>query len=347
MDFTRLRNYLFLSLLLASTFLLFYLFRPFAYPFFWSAVIAALFYPLYKGLKRLTHSPNFSSFITVILVIIIITIPLTTASALFISEAKGIYDSVNQGQIAAATKKLFDVARSQPFIANLNLDETMVAEKMNDAGTWLASYTFQVIRQFTENSVTFIVMFIIMIYTLFYFLRDGEGMLKKMMFLLPLGDKYEMTLYKKFTSATQAAIKGTLLIGLLQGTLGGILFALTGVPGAFIWGLIMVILSVIPAAGSFLIWVPAAIIMLLLGNVGSSVGILIGGLFISIIDNVIRPILIGNDIEMHPIIILFSTLGGIALFGISGFIIGPIIAALFQAFWEMYEDYYKKELDKN
>jgi len=154
-------------------------------------------------------------------------------------------------------------------------------------------------------------------------------------------------LYKLLTSTTRATLKSTLIIGGIQGSLGGILFFIAGIEGALIWGTIMVFLAIIPAVGPPLVLIPAGIISLLLGNVGAAILLLVGAFVISMIDNLIRPPLIGRDIQMHPLVVLFATLGGITLFGISGFVIGPIIAALYTSIMSIYEHYYKTELSNN
>jgi len=191
-------------------------------------------------------------------------------------------------------------------------------------------------------------MLFIMFYTLFFFLRDGKKILEHLMHLSPLGNKYETMLYEKFTSTSRATLKGTFLVGCVQGTLGGLLFLAVGIPGALIWGLMMVALSIVPAVGCSIIWLPTGIIMLLMGNIWQGITILLfGTLVISNIDNLIRPPLVGKDIQMHPLLVLFSTLGGIFIFGISGFIIGPVIAALFTSVISIYDHYYRNELSNN
>lgn len=349
MDFSKIRDYLFLGSLLSVTIVLGYLLRPFAYPIFWAAVVAALFYPFYQKLTQYLKSPNFSSLIVLFVVTIIIILPLTAISALVINETVNVYNSLNdnRGQINTTIKEVAIFIKTNPYLSRLEIDEQTLITRVSEVGNQALTFTFNTAKQITQNSLTFAVMFVIMLYTLFFFLRDGEAMLKKLMFLLPLGDKYEMTLYKKFTTTARAAIQGTLVIGTIQGMLGGLLFAAAGIPGALIWGIIMILLSVLPGVGSFIVWLPTAIIMFIVGNSGAGIAILVGGTFISTVDNILRPILVGKDLQMHPLIILFSTLGGIALFGISGFVIGPIIAALFLSFWKMYEQYYHQELSRN
>ena len=162
-----------------------------------------------------------------------------------------------------------------------------------------------------------------------------------------MGDAYEKMLYEKCRSTSVATLESAFIIGGVQGTIGGILFWITGVPGALVWGVVMMAFSILPALGSFMVWLPAGLIMLALGNVWQGVAILLVGIFIiATVDNLIRPPLLGKDTEMHPLIVLFSTLGGIFLFGVSGFIIGPIIAALFLAIISIYDHYYQSELSK-
>jgi predicted PurR-regulated permease PerM len=160
-----------------------------------------------------------------------------------------------------------------------------------------------------------------------------------------LKDEYEDLIAKKFISMAKATIKGTIIIGVIQGTMGGITFAICGVGSSVFWGTVMVILSIIPGIGAALIWAPALMIKMLTGHTGQGIGILIGGIVISMSDNFLRPLLIGKDTQMHSLLILFSTLGGIALFGIIGFILGPILAAVFLTVTEIYASEYGDELE--
>ena len=187
-----------------------------------------------------------------------------------------------------------------------------------------------------------------MIYTLYYFFKDGGRILKRLRHISPLGDDYEVLLFDRFTSTARATLKGSFIIGGIQGILGGILFTITGIQGALIWGVIMAIFSMIPSVGSFLVWLPDGLIMLLTGHLWQGLTILlVGGLVISLVDNVLRPPMVGKDIQMHPLLILFSTLGGISVFGISCVIIGPVISSLFMAVISIYDYYYQPELENN
>jgi predicted PurR-regulated permease PerM len=172
-------------------------------------------------------------------------------------------------------------------------------------------------------------------------------MVKTLMRLSPLKDKYENVLIQKFNSIVRATIKGTTLIAIIQGALGAVLFWATGVSSPVFLGIVMTISSVIPSIGSGLVWFPVGLAMIILGYPSKGMIILlVGGLVISTIDNLIRPKLVGRDTQMHPLLILFSSLGGIAFFGISGFVVGPVLMSLLLALWDIYSIEFKSQLEK-
>jgi predicted PurR-regulated permease PerM len=177
----------------------------------------------------------------------------------------------------------------------------------------------------------------VFLYTMYFFQMDGDKLIRRILYYLPLGNDDEGLMMEKFTSVTRATIKGTMLIGILQGGLAGVAFALAGMDNAVFWGTVMAVLSIIPSVGSALVWIPASIMLIMQGNIGSGVGLLIFcGVVVGSLDNVLRPILVGKDTKMHELMIFFGTLGGIMMFGISGIFIGPLIASLFVTIWELY-----------
>jgi predicted PurR-regulated permease PerM len=184
-----------------------------------------------------------------------------------------------------------------------------------------------------------------MLYTMFYFLIDGKTLLHKILYYIPLENKDEQQLLQRFTSVAKATIKGTLIIGIIQGALCGLGFALAGIPSPVFWGCLMAVASIIPSVGTAIVWFPALLILLLSKDIGGAIIISIScGLIAGNIDNLIRPRLVGRDTKKHDLFILFSTFGGIAMFGIFGIIIGPIIAALFVTIWEIYGKSFKEYL---
>lgn len=348
MDFTKLRSIIFFAALGIISIVFLYIIKPLFYPIFWAAVIASIFYPLYNHIRRRLKSNNWSAAIILLMVVVIVLVPLAIISSLLIKESIDIYNEIGDksGQIQTSIQNAINTVKSNPLISKLNIDESFWIQKISDVTGSLTSYIFTSLKNITENSVTFLIMFVIMLYTLYYFIRDGEKLLRRIMLLSPIGDKQEIIFYEKFTSTARASIKGTVVLGLVQGILGGIMFYIAGIKGALIWTLVMTVFSVL--IGSYFVWLPAAIIMLTLGAIWQGVFILIfGTLVISTIDNLLRPILVGKDIQMHPLLIFLSTLGGLVVFGLSGFVIGPIITAFLMTFWEMYEHYYKTDLEKN
>jgi predicted PurR-regulated permease PerM len=163
--------------------------------------------------------------------------------------------------------------------------------------------------------------------------------------VLPLGDTRELFLFERFTSTVRAIAKGSLVVALAQGAVGGLLFAIAGVSNPVLWAALMTLLALIPAAGPAVVWLPAGLIMLATGHVASGVIILVGGtLIIALLDNLLRPILVGKDTGMPDALILLSVLGGLSVFGLSGIVLGPVLAALFLALWELFTDEFHDEL---
>jgi predicted PurR-regulated permease PerM len=189
----------------------------------------------------------------------------------------------------------------------------------------------------TVGTVNFIFMLSIMLYTMFFFFMDGDKLINKILYYLPLEDQDERRMLDKFTSVTRATLKGTAVIGILQGVLAGAAFAVVGIDSAVFWGTLMAVLSFIPGIGTALVWGPAVIMLAATGHLAKAIGL---GVFcaaaVGSIDNLLRPILVGRDTQMHELMILFGTLGGILMFGVVGIIIGPIIAALFVTIWDIY-----------
>lgn len=342
------RSIFFFSLVAFFLLAFLYLIRPFFYPIFWAAIIAIMFYPVYMGLNAVLKLPTISALLSVIIALVFIFVPLSIIILLLFNQSIALYQSIVSGHWSFNIQGIADWVQNTPiapYIESIQDEWTVYA---SNATKTLALFVFNNIKSITQNSVHFIFLLFITLYTLFFFFRDGKKMLERLQHLSPLGDHHETVLYERFTSTARATLKSTFIVGGIQGTLGGILFWLTGVEGALMWGVIMMLLSLIPGIGAFLVWLPAGIIMLVTGHLWQGVTILLfGALVISTIDNLLRPPLIGKDVQIHPLIVLFSTLGGIFLFGISGFVIGPVLASLCLAIISIYDHYYLRELKHN
>lgn len=342
---TNFQNIIFLILLAFITGLLAYILKPFYFAVFWAVLIASVFAPLYKFINKKIVNPNICAGITMIGIILCLILPVGLLIDLLIMEIIDIYQSFNSyssNWISTLSEALKALSK-KPLFASLNLDQTFLINKSQEAFKVLTSYVFSHISEFTQNTILVVVQFAVMLYSLFFFLRDGERLVKTITENIPVDNKHLEHFINQFLTTAKASLKFTFIIGGIQGFLGGMIFYITGIERALVWGVLMFALSIVPAIGCALIWAPAGIIMLLLGNIWQGVTILIfGSLVISSVDNLLRPVLLGRDTQMHSLLIFLSTLGGIAAMGFSGFILGPVIASLFLAGWKLFPEIYQK-----
>jgi predicted PurR-regulated permease PerM len=339
-NINRLRSVFFFGLVGFFSLALLYIVRPIFYPIFWAAIVGIVFYPVFIGFRDFTKLPRISSILTILVAVVTIILPLIILSLLLWQQSIILYNSLSNVEPLINPAKIAWLENS-PFAPYVETIKTQWTSLATNGSKVIATFFINNVESITQNSIRFIFLAFISLYTLYYFFCDGEKILDRLRHLSPLEDSHDTILYKRFTSTVRATLKGTFIVGGIQGFLGAILFWVTGVNGALIWGLFIFVLSIVPGLGSFIVWLPAGIIMLLLGNTWQGITILLGGLLIiSTIDNILRPPLVGKDIQMHPLLVFFSTLGGIYLFGVPGFIIGPIIAALYLSTITIYDEYY-------
>ena len=350
MRISKVQNILFFTIMIFVFLLFFYLLSPFFFPIFWAAVISSIFNPLYKLLNRKLHEPSVSATIVFLIVAVIIILPGSFVGRLLLGESMRMYESIDAGggNIEDVVKGITGAVKSNVYVARLHIDEQFWTEKFSEITRTISNYIFTNLKDLTQNTFVFFVQFSVMLYTLFYFIRDGEKFLGKAVRVFSLGQEREKVLYERFVETARATLKVTLIIGGIQGTLGGLIFWLTGIEGPLMWGIVMIFTAIVPVVGCSIIWAPASVIMLITGHFFKGVIILTFGVFvISMVDHFLRPILIGKDVQMHPLMVFLSTLGGLSLFGFSGFIIGPVIASLLLAIWAMYEEFYRGALSSD
>ena len=347
MRFKKLQQIIFLILLSIISLAFLYVINDYLMPVFWAVVLAIIFIPVHRKLLQYVKYPSLSSAITLLSILIVIFVPLFFVGSLVLKESVGLYQQITvTTSEGGVTVDLFDrFGEAASYLERFNISEEEAKEKIvsyaGAATNWLTDQAVS----FGSKTFTITLQFFLMLYVLFFLLKDGAHIEKRLIEILPLGDRREKKLFAKFTSTTRAVVKGTLVVGVVQGLIGGILFSIAGIKGALLWGVLMTIVSVVPAVGAVVVWLPAGIILLLTGSIWQGVLILIGGaLIISLIDNILRPILVGKDTKMPDVFILLSTLGGLSIFGITGFVIGPVVAGFFIAMWEMFEEEYHKDL---
>lgn len=346
----RMNRYLLLVVLIGIGAIFFSMVKMFLVPVILAAVFAGLFYPLYKWLLKLfRNKKGVSALVCCLILFLGLLIPIYIVANMVSREAIWFYESaedmvqeiVAQGD-AGPMGRLKDIE----LVKKLNLDKIDWQAELGDIAKRLASMLGTVINKASKGTFQLVTNLFLTFFAMFYFFRDGDRVIARLKYLSPLADKYEDELIKRFVLVSKATIKGTLLIGLLKGTLGAITFWIFGIHAAVLWGVVMVILSVIPMVGFGLVMYPAAIVMILIGNVWQGIiMLLIGGVIIAQIDNVLAPRLVAREAGMHDLLIFFSTIGGISLFGVMGFIIGPIIAALFITVLDIYGIEFQAQLD--
>jgi predicted PurR-regulated permease PerM len=286
--------------------------------------------------------------LTLCCILFIVILPLGLISTAVVREAIALYQRIETGQInlqepMRAIESALPMAKA--YLEHFGIDTQRLTQWLTSgavtASQLLASQAFNL----GQNALHFSVMFALMLYLLFFFLRDGRQLVEAIIHVLPFGDDRERRLFAKFAEVSRATIKGTLVVGIVQGTIGGLLFWALGINSAVFWGVIMAILSIFPAIGSAVVWVPAALIFFVTGNIVKGIVLLaVGACVIGLADNFLRPLLVGRDTRMPDYLVLLSTLGGLTVFGISGLVIGPVIAALFLAVWEMFaQEYHRGE----
>jgi len=344
METSRTRQLVFVLLLGLVGFFFLYLMKPFFYPIFWAVIISSIIHPLYARLIRKWPSPNLVSALLLLFLLLILILPAIFVGSLLVSQSMNIYNTLSSDSehIAQGFHELIGRVTTHPYIQRFDIDQALWMGKFAEMLRSIANYIFTHLSSLTQNTLVMVAQFAVMLYTLFFFIRDGEKLLETTLRLFPLGNQRERMLFDRFIATAKSTLKVTLIIGGLQGMLGALAFWITGVEGAMLWGVIMIAAAIIPGVGCSIVWAPAGIILLVSGHTWEGAMILAFGAFvISLVDNLLRPILLGKDVRMHPLLIFLSTLGGIVLFGFSGFVLGPIIASLMQSICQMYEQFYR------
>ncbi len=279
------------------------------------------------------------SLITLIFIVLLIIIPLITLLGIVTGEAMRVGEAITPwvSQKLNNPDEIVLWLHNQPLYANIEPYQDDILTKAGEMVGFMSRFLINNLSTATAGTLNFFFMLFIMLYSMFFFLIDGLKIIDRMLYYLPLEDKDERRLLEKFSSVTRATIKGTAVIGALQGGLAGLAFFAVGIPSSIFWATLMMVLSIIPSIGTGLVWVPAVVILIAGGSIGKGIGLAIFcGLVVGSVDNFIRPRLVGKDTQLPDLMILLSTMGGLLYFGILGIIVGPIVAALFVTIWEIY-----------
>ncbi len=339
-----LHDRVFLLLLAIVTVAFCWILAPFAGAVFWGAITAIMFAPVNRwiltkvGQKR----PSLAAFLTLLLVLVMVILPMMAITGGLVQEGGALYQSLRSGElnVGALLQQAFDALPPwiHEMLGRYGLpDLASVQERLSEFALQASQFIASQAVNIGQNTFQFIVSFGVMLYLMFFLLRDGSALSRRIRQAIPLSENHKVHLLQKFMAVVRATVKGNVVVAITQGLLGGLILWILGVQGVLLWTVLMAFLSLLPAIGAGLVWGPVAVYFLLTGALWQGlVLIAYGVLVIGLVDNILRPILVGKDTRMPDWVILISTLGGMALFGISGFVIGPLVAALFMSAWDLF-----------
>jgi predicted PurR-regulated permease PerM len=332
----------FLFLVVGVSLAFFWILRPYAGAILWGTVLAIVFAGLNRHLReRFGGRRTAAAAATMVLIVVLVLFPVAMIVTSLIDEATSVYQRIQAGELDAATWFRQVFAALPDWAAGL-LDRFGLTNfgAVQDRVAGFLTRSMQAIasRAITIGQTTFelVISLFVMLYLLFFLLRDGDVLSRRIRAAIPLHPTRQRSLAGRFTTVIRATIKGNLVVALVQGALGWLIFLILGVRAPVLLGVLIALLSLLPAVGAPVVWLPVAIYLFAVGEVGRAIVLtLFGALVIGSADNILRPTLVGKDTKLPDYVVLISTLGGIAVFGANGFVIGPVIAALFVASWEI------------
>jgi predicted PurR-regulated permease PerM len=339
------RNFLSLLLLVVSIGFI-WMMRRFLVTLLLAAIFAALASPLYKWLERVFRGRRaLASITTLLILVLLVVVPLTLFAGILVSEAIQVSDGAVpwiQAQIQNPDQ-FMNRLQSLPFAERIAPYQTQILERLAEAVRAVGTFMVNRLSDATRGTVSFIFNLAILLYAMFFFLIDGRSYLDGIMGSMPLSPAERARIGERFVSVTRAALTSTVVIGVVQGTLGGVALGVLGVSGAAFWGTMMAVFSMLPGLGTAIVWVPVCIYLFATGRTGVSIGLVVYFLLVvGSVDNLLRPRLVGKGTQMPDLLVLLSTLGGLMMFGAVGFILGPVLAALFVTIWGIFNAFVRE-----
>ncbi|MBG6073395.1 putative PurR-regulated permease PerM [Polaromonas sp. CG_9.7] len=340
---SRLEDRSFLLLLAVVSLGFFWVLWPYYGAVFWGAVLAILFNTLFISLlRKMPKKRTLAALLTLSIILVLVILPVGLVSAMLTQEAASMYQRVQSGelsfsryfqQIYSALPSWVTSILNRSGLDNLVLIQQRVTSSLTQGSQFIATQAVSI----GQNAFDFFVSFFIMLYLLFFFLRDGGALSRRIKEAIPLEAEIKLQLFSKFTTVIRATVKGNIVVAVVQGILGGLILWFLDIHAPILWGTLMAFLSLLPAIGAAIVWIPVAIYFLATGAIWQGVLLIAYGvLVIGLVDNILRPVLVGKDTKMPDYVVLVSTIGGMSLFGLNGFVIGPVIGAMFMAAWDIF-----------
>lgn len=340
-----LQNRVFLLLLLAVTLAFMWVLWPFYGAVFWGAIFALMFNPLFVYLlKRMPGRRTGAAMATVTIILLLVILPLGLIVASLVQEATAVYQRMQSGDfnLGVYFQQVYTLlpAWVLALLERVGLGSTgLILERLSASLSKGSQFLATQALSIGQDAFDFIVSFFVMLYLMFFLLRDGAALSRQIEKAVPLEAGIRHELAGKFVTVIRATVKGNVAVAALQGALGGLTFWMLGIHAPVLWGTLMAFLSLLPAVGAALVWGPVAIYFLVTGAIWKGLILTaVGVLVIGLVDNILRPVLVGKDTKMPDYVVLVSTLGGMAIFGLNGFVIGPVVAAMFMAAWHLFAE---------
>ena len=332
----------FVFLLVAVSLAFAWILLPFYSAVLWAVILALVFSPVERWFNnRLPNQPNLATFLTLLSIVGIVLVPVAFTGASIVSEATTLYENIQSGDIKLGSflQRFLDALPTWAtnFLAHFGVTDVAdmqarIISLLAEGSQFFATQAVLV----GQGTANVLLGTSIMLYLLYFFLRDGGKLSQKIIHAVPLADEYKDALFHKIAVVVRAMVKGTILVAIVQGFLGGLIFWALGIHAPVLWGVVMAFLSLLPAVGASIVWFPVAVYLLATGAFGKGLILMaFGAGVIGLVDNLLRPYLVGKDTALPDYIVLISTLGGIALLGLNGLVVGPLIAALFIAVWDI------------
>ncbi len=343
MNKQKLQVYFLLAALVGSAIISFFIFKPFVYALILAVVVATICAPIHdRILARMKQRDGMAAVISTLLVLIIVIIPLSLLGTQIFKEASSVYIYLTSDEgshiIASSTNHTLDVLRQTfPALRDVTINVNQYAR---DFLSWLLPYWGSLF----SNILKILMSTFIFLLALYYLFKDGIKLRSSVTLISPLEDKYDALIFAKVGRAINSVVKGNLIVAMIQGALTCIGFLIFGVPSAVLWGSVAAVTAIIPGFGTAIVVIPALVYLFLSGHTIAFVGLLIWGVVaVGLVDNILGPHLVEKGIQIHPFLILLSVLGGLALFGPLGFLMGPIILSLLFTLAQIYSDIVNKE----
>ena len=309
----------------------------------WAVFMAIVFSSLQE---RFVHAcrghTGWAAFGTLVVIIVSVLLPTALLVTSITQETAAAYERFKSGdvQLSQYFQRAVDAlpawvrtSLDRMDLGDLGLVQRKLVDALGRSSQALTSRAFSI----GQNTLEVVVDLFVMLYLLFFLLRDGKTLADQAARAVPLKPPHTRRLLTEFATVVRATVKGNVVVALIQGALGGLAFWVLGISSALLWGTVMALLSLLPAIGAAMVWAPVALYLLATGSIWPAVGLTLWGvLVIGLIDNVLRPILVGKETRMPDYLVLIATLGGLSVFGLNGFVLGPVIAALFIATWDIF-----------